>query len=335
MNSENAENTLSIFLSELSGNPNAVHIIERYIEKGILPDCWENLCLNPNALYIIDKFIRTHINSGSAIDNICKNVFKNKLPLDILEKYSDVFVDRSSHIIARYCYSLSFLEKYLNEFFKFDWDELSANKYAIPILQRNKDKINWKKLSTNENAISFLENNWDKIDWASISENKNAMHLIKKRLRENPESNGIDLKVLSKNQNAIHILKKNIGLIDWEEFVLNENPDAIELISNHLDKLNQKCWGRINANPNAISLLEKYYEDDITRRTKNILLSKNRNAVPLLKKFPELIYWKFIGINPNAIDLIEENLDKIDWSWVAANPNAVHLIEKKLKEIFQ
>ena len=55
---------------------------------------------------------------------------------------------------------------------------LSFNPNAIPILEKNLDKIDWYSLSKNPNAIYILEKNPDKIDWGSLSKNPNALHLL-------------------------------------------------------------------------------------------------------------------------------------------------------------
>ncbi len=55
------------------------------------------------------------------------------------------------------------------------WWVLSANPNAIPLLEKNMNKINWNSLSNNENAVHLLENNYTKICWAMLSQNPNAI----------------------------------------------------------------------------------------------------------------------------------------------------------------
>jgi hypothetical protein len=57
---------------------------------------------------------------------------------------------------------------------------LSRNPNAIPILEKNLDKVNWFELSENSNAIHLLEKNIDKVDWLSLSSNPNAHLLLSK-----------------------------------------------------------------------------------------------------------------------------------------------------------
>jgi len=48
---------------------------------------------------------------------------------------------------------------------KLDWDGLSKNPNAIPLLERNPEKINWDCLSLNPNGIPLLKKNLEKIYW--------------------------------------------------------------------------------------------------------------------------------------------------------------------------
>src|SRR5437868_195435 len=68
-----------------------------------------------------------------------------------------------------------------------------------------------------------------------------------------------------------------------------------------------------------------------------IRLSHNRNAVHLLEKNPDKIYWAGLSMNPSdrAVSLLEKNPDKIHWGWLSSNPNdrAVSLLEKNPDKI--
>ena len=65
------------------------------------------------------------------------------------------------------------------------------------------------------------------------------------------------------------------------------------------------------------------------------ILSKNPNAIELLKKNPKKIDWGGLSENPNpeAIELLKANLDNIDWiAWkslsINPNPNLIELLKK-------
>ena len=76
---------------------------------------------------------------------------------------------------------------------KINWDNLSKNKNAIHILERNLDKINWDNLSENPNAINILKANQDKINWIQISLNPSIFELDYKQMRINNQEMYEDL----------------------------------------------------------------------------------------------------------------------------------------------
>ena len=51
-------------------------------------------------------------------------------------------------------------------------------------------------------------------------------------------------------------------------------------------------------------------------------LSKNPNAIELLKKNKKKINWTELNENPNAIEMLKKNKNKIDWEYLSINPNA-------------
>ena len=58
-----------------------------------------------------------------------------------------------------------------------NWAYLSTNPNAIPLLEKNPDKIYWDRLSTNPNAIHLLEENPNKILWTYLSKNPSIFEL--------------------------------------------------------------------------------------------------------------------------------------------------------------
>lgn len=59
-------------------------------------------------------------------------------------------------------------------------------------------------------------------------------------------------------------------------------------------------------------------------------LSKNPNAIDLLKENPDKICWWILSSNPNAIDILKDNPDKIDWKYLSLNPNAIELLKNRI-----
>ena len=50
-------------------------------------------------------------------------------------------------------------------------------------------------------------------------------------------------------------------------------------------------------------------------------MSSNINAISILEKNVDKIYWKRLSSNPMAIHLLEQNQDKINWERLFINPN--------------
>ncbi len=85
----------------------------------------------------------------------------------------------------------------------------------------------------------------------------------------------------------------------------------------------------MSKNPNAIELL-KENKDKIDW----INLSENPNAIKLLKENQDKIDWEYLSINPNAIELLKENKDKIYWTCLSLNPNAIELLKENQDKIY-
>ena len=65
-------------------------------------------------------------------------------------------------------------------------------------------------------------------------------------------------------------------------------------------------------------------------------LSRNPNAIHLLKQNMNRINWVCLSQNPNAIHLLKQNMDKINWHSLSQNPNAIHFYWKlKYTKIFE
>jgi hypothetical protein len=63
-------------------------------------------------------------------------------------------------------------------------------------------------------------------------------------------------------------------------------------------------------------------------------LSQNPNAIPILEKNMDKIYWTQLSANPNAIHILEQHLDKVNYEWLSKNPNAIHIFEKNTNKVF-
>jgi hypothetical protein len=61
-------------------------------------------------------------------------------------------------------------------------------------------------------------------------------------------------------------------------------------------------------------------------------LSKNPNAIELLKENQDKINWFGLSKNPNAIELLKENQDKINWFGLSKIQIYLLMITKKKKK---
>lgn len=204
------------------------------------------------------------------------------------------------------------LEQHLD---KVDWFVLSSNPMAVHILEQNLDKVDWRQLSSNPNAIHLLEQNLDKVDSIYITKNPNAQHILKAHPHLinweylSDKSDAIDIlqdhldKVdwngLSRNEGAIEIIENNLDKVDW--FNLSQNRNAMHIIKNNLDKVD---WHGLsfNKNPEAMQLLEENLEhlNNYPHRRSWDLLSSNPNAIHILKKNLDRVDWTEFGANKNG-----------------------------------
>jgi len=191
---------------------------------------------------------------------------------------------------------------------KINWDNLSMNENAINLLKENPDKICWDLLSININAINLLKKNPKKINWDYLSENKNAIELLK----ENPKK--INWSNLSRNENAIHLLEANPEKIDWKQ--LSENKNAIDLLKANPEKI---YWDQLalNDNPNAIEILEDRLEDINDPEIYYLLLYISN--------------WNYLSMNENAIDFLKQKEDYIVWIDFSGNPAIFELDYEKMR----
>ena len=67
----------------------------------------------------------------------------------------------------------------------YSWLSINPNPNAIPILEKNLDKIHWCLLSRNPHANHILENNIDKVDWGLLSKNPSIFQIDYDVMREN------------------------------------------------------------------------------------------------------------------------------------------------------
>lgn len=225
--------------------------------------------------------------------------------------------------------AIPFIEKHIDILNAECLQKLSRNPFAVDMLERHIDKISWNDFVNNPNAIHVVEKNLDlcfkAINWRGRSDllrHPNFIHIL-----ENHEDKVLNellfndcLPTLAKIPNPIYTdllekyMKKYPEKIPdkgasyfWND--LCQNPAAIRILENHLDKLTNYSWQILTKNPNAIPII------------------KHR-----LDKLDDM-GWRYLSENPNAISILEENIEKINWYGLSTNPNGIYIFEKYPEKI--
>ncbi len=129
---------------------------------------------------------------------------------------------------------IEFIEQAIAEGVEPVWPQLSKNKAACHILEKNLDKVDWDLMSMNRGAAYILENHTDKINWKFASINEGLIKILEQNLDK------VHWPGLTINKNAGHILAKNLDKIDWTRVRCNDN--IIRLIEANIDKMGEFYW---------------------------------------------------------------------------------------------
>ena len=197
-------------------------------------------------------------------------------------------------------------------------------------------KIDWGWLCLNPNAIDFLSlpANKKRIDYHQLCNNTNprALILIAEEIMRNPNSPDINWNVLSRNPDAIDILDTHRNKIKWLDLCGNTHPRAIQILKdNQLAKANGDddiYWDEMSMNTSteAINFL------NLPANKKHIdweLFSKNTSPIAiemLIKKESE--EYKLDDAPFNRL----KDRQRISWKYLSENPKAISLLEKKWED---
>jgi hypothetical protein len=210
---------------------------------------------------------------------------------------------------------------------KVDWNNFSCriNKYKIPFFKNNLDKVNWDALfhihlildyesnlfirehidkirdwnyltfTQDEYICTILIENIDKLnDWGIGNLCSMPYEVVVNYFINNQNKINWENFSLNNNKNAVELLSKNIEKINWENFSLNTNNKAIEILKEHLDKLNIINF-LMNPNQLVIDFLNEIIDEeeyfygyinlDILKDNIHILKSnKNPNIIDVIYK---------------------------------------------------
>lgn len=145
---------------------------------------WDALSANPNALPLLEQRIHK-IDWEEASSNLSIPFLEQHLDKVVWEVFCCNCQDTTQEAI-------DFLEKHVEKLPIHCWYRLSCRSIAVPLLEKNLDKIAWQRFCINPGGIHLLEQYPEKIDWNFLSLNKNAMHLLfrldHERMREDNQA---------------------------------------------------------------------------------------------------------------------------------------------------
>jgi hypothetical protein len=185
------------------------------------------------------------------------------------------------------------------------------------------NKLDMSSVSQMPKAITFLEENPHMIVWDSFSLNRAGVHIIKDNLDK------IDWDLLSSNRSAIPILKENVDKINWNNFLRIGSIDASYVIKDNKDKIKDwynLCW-------NDSDWINDIFDEDIMKTLSYSdigSLEGNPCAIPTLEKYEKYMNWSRISKNPNAIHMLKKHPEKIHLEdlLLNSNPEALQIFEE-------
>jgi hypothetical protein len=156
------------------------------------------------------------------------------------------------------------------------------------------------------------------------------INVFKENIKSSPKSiknKIIDMKSLnaSKMRGSLNTLPDNVYSVIVEQY---KKLFKIKYVLKDWVPINKLNWNMVSKNPNAIDLLKAN-----PTKINWLFLSANPNAIELLEANPDKINWLFLSTNPNAIELLKANPEEIYWEELSENPNAIELLEANPNEI--
>jgi hypothetical protein len=236
---------------ELSLNPSAIPIIEKYLHQinkyGLIKNEYVQQGIYGNiypTAYSIFKYLNYKVMS-----NYCESpVFVSYLKQNRNKINRDIYLNTNPYaeeLIEWFFKNEECLEKIDYENEPYWWPHLSANPVAVRILENYIEYICWEKFSKLENAIYIIQNNLDKVNWNSLSLNCNALNILK--LNQNKinwknlsQNNGIyvDQTRFTKNKetekNKYTVMQQeqdiatNLLIINFDELTINYDEEYID-----------------------------------------------------------------------------------------------------------
>ena len=176
---ENNQDKISWYF--ISENVNAIHLLEQNLEK----INWDVLSRNPNAIHLLEQnpgkinwiLLSENSNAINLLGENPNNVNMASLSLNSNTIAMRILQESPWENIWKGTFDIQWIETNMHKALYINWGHLSGNKNAIHLLKRNQDKIDWSSLSKNPSAIELLQCNQDKIDWIKFSMNPSIFEI--------------------------------------------------------------------------------------------------------------------------------------------------------------
>ncbi len=294
----------------LSGNKNAIHLLEQEIEnRGISDDD------------SIEDNIDYHEEEGEDDDGYYMHLEYNFLEIDHsnIDWYKISANENAINIMMKY-------KKFIN------MDCLCRN----PNIDKIIDMIFPEFKEWYNSKIDYPFNNC--VDY--LLENPNGLSIFEKLMSDSNDLGSYAWFKFSesKNDEYLDILKRNPTKIRWSCFATNTSPKAIQIIRNNVEKLfetydneywHEDAWYSLAENPNGVDIIEENIHNlDIDNF--KYLLCMNPNATHLFVKFD---YEKMTQNNKDFKD--ELNAFICNPEWLSKLSKTLGLTQKELINLYQ
>jgi len=149
------------------------------------------------------------------------------------------------------------------------------------------------------------------------------INVFKENINSSPKSIKNKINAM-KNRGSLNLLPDNVYSVIVDQY---KKLFRIKYVLKNWIPINKLQWNMISKNPNAIELLKAN-----PTKINWAPLSKNPNAIKLLKENYKKIDWDWLSRNSNAIELLKANPEKINWGGLSANPAAIELLREKIED---
>lgn len=246
----------------LSGNPLAMHLLEKELQTHPEHIHWGQMFHNPRAIHLAEQY-PDRINYWKYVSRWSYSYHMRR----IIEEHLDSVAELIEMVTA---INEQRMQIQQTPMFvpsdNLDWSALSCGSRAMHLLERHPEKIDWQHLSANPHprALRLLEQHPEKIDWQYLSRNTNPEAI--RMLELNPEK--IDWWSLSANPAAKRILEQYPEKIIWTYVCDNRSEWAMQWLETHPEHI---TWIHLSGNPFIFTLNADPYDYEQMKESKRLL----------------------------------------------------------------